>query len=193
MFGILDLIFPPLCLHCRSYMKTNYLCETCWIESALIDPESRCIHCFDSVSEKMALCMRCRKDPLLPFPRAAMFEKAAPIVSLLDEEAADAIAGFAYYQWLRLDAPEPDFVIPVRRNKVAKKFAEFLDKPCPDVFQRISYPISRKRYELKKNLIEEKANILLFDHDNEFEELKMACGAISEAFPKKVYLLSLLL
>lgn len=193
--ALVDLVFPPLCSHCNSYTKLNYLCETCWKESALLDPFGRCLHCFAELEEDGTLCATCKQQPQLPFQRAALFDHRSPIFTLMNDDVATAIAGFAYYQWLRLDWEEPDLIVAVspHRKESTRMFAELCAKPSPHLFRRIAWPLNQQRWEVEEELIEEGATILLFDEGCSSRQLQMAAAALSTAFPKKVYLLSLFL
>lgn len=186
---VADLLFPPVCFVCEESVRGALLCPRCWEESRLIEPKGRCIHCFE-LSEH-SLCEMCQKDPLLPYPRAAVFEREAPILTLVDEEADDAVAGFAYYQWQQLHLPEPDFIIPIHAPGLARALAKLHQKPSVDLF-RVRRPFrGAERWELKEGLIPEEAILQLLDTEGDMESLKFASAAISEAFPKRVHILSL--
>jgi hypothetical protein len=161
----------------------------CWELSQVIDPKSRCIHCFKE--SETSLCVRCAKNPLLPYPRAAVFETEAPILQLQDEEATEAFAGYAYYQWQQLNLADPDFIVSVVPSKIAKGFARLCNKPNLNLFRRRFSLGQRERWELREGLISEDANLLLFDPGCKWEELEAACRTIAEAFPKRVSILSL--
>jgi len=193
---LLDLFFPPLCKHCGEVTAFPYLCEECWQASQLLNPEGRCFHCFEEINEPTGLCDRCRHKPLLPFPRAALFAREAPICRLMNrEESAEPMAGFALYQWLRLHWKEADLIAPIppHKRKVARIFADLAQIRCPNLFRRIPWPLYPPRWEVKEQMIEEDATLLLFDEGCTFKELQMACAAIAQTFPKKVYVLSLTL
>jgi hypothetical protein len=154
-----------------------------------MDPKGRCIHCFKEC--ETSLCIRCAKNPLLPYPRAAIFDAEAPILRLQDEEAIAAFAGFAYYQWQQLALPDPDFIVPVLPSDIAKGFAQLCNKPSLNLFRRRFSFGQSERWELREGLIPEDANLLLFDPGCKWQELESACRTISEAFPKRVSILSL--
>jgi hypothetical protein len=149
------------------------------------------MHCFES--SENSLCLRCIKDPELPYPRAAVFERDAPILRIKDEEGSAALAGFAYHQLQQLNQPDPDFLVSVVPSPIAKALAMLCQIPSPNLFRR-KIPFGKsERWELRSGLIPEDAVICLFDPGAKLQELKFACATISEAFPKKVYILSLVL
>lgn len=192
MKALLNLVFPPLCVHCGMETPLRYLCETCWNESEVVNPQERCEHCFQECEEGRC-CAKCLRKPVIPFTRAAAFDRRAPFTRLIDEEKAHALAGFAYYQWLRLNWLEPDLIaaIPPHKNTIARAFAEIAEKPCPHLFKRIAWPLRAQRWKLQNHLVEEGSTVLLFDEGCTPKQLKMAIAALSGAFPKKIYILSL--
>jgi len=191
---LLDLFFPPTCIHCGEDTSLYYLCKECWLESKLLPLDGRCLHCFQEIDEPSGLCSRCRHAPLLPFPRAALFAKEAPISRLLNrEESIKPLAGFCVYQWLKLEWKTPDLIasIPPHKKKVARRFAELLHIPSPHLFRVLSWPLYPRKWEVNEKLIDDDTTLLLIDDGCTFEELQMASRALSMAFPKKVYILSL--
>ena len=192
--SLLDLIFPPFCVECGDYTDLKYLCQNCWAQSGLLDIHDRCRHCFDEIGQE-SICAKCLSHPTLPFERAAVFDARMPIRRLLKEDTVNAAAGFSYYQWLRLDWKEPDLIVPIpsRHFGVAKQFAQLCNKPCVDLFRKIAWPLGSQRWEVRDQLIEENSTILLFDEGCSLKQLQLASAALSTAFPKKVYLISLFL
>lgn len=168
---LLDLIYPPLCLSCKERCSTKHLCAACWELSAPLDPAERCRHCF---GEKEGICKECRPAPALPIPRASVFDARAPI-RLLREPDWDALAGFAYIQWARLDWPHPDALIPLK-DRASFLFARALGR-------LIQAPLAKEANE---------GQILyLLDAGNPLETLRQAALDHSESFPRKMFLFSL--
>lgn len=191
---LLDLAFPPRCLHCKAFCDASYFCKNCWCNSSILDLEHRCIHCFETVEPPESLCVSCRHNPYLPFPRAAVFEIDAPILALKGRDAGQAMAGFAYYQWLRLGWKKPDLIVPTlpNRSAVGRFFAELCDCPCPNLFRRIAWPLGTETLEIR-DFLEEDLSILLVDDGCTPKQRQLACSAISHAFPKSVHIISLIL
>ncbi|MES2273292.1 MAG: hypothetical protein V4487_03790 [Chlamydiota bacterium] len=185
----LDFIFPPLCLSCSERCSTKFFCPTCWELCAPPDPLERCRHCFGEISQLGEVCGQCRKGPLLPIERAYVFEAGAPIWRFRKEEPS-AIASFAVNQWIRLEWPVPDAIIPMPdpiSESITKAFASLLE--CPLVKALRS---EGPRFELKEGLIKEDLQLLLMNGSNSVESLRAAASALTEAFPKRTYLLSLI-
>lgn len=190
--AIVDLLFPPLCATCGNRLCHSQLCDICWEASRIVDPSHRCIHCF--ASSETSLCGQCSEKPAMPYPRAVVFEREAPILHLIDEEsaeAAEAWAGFAFVQLQQLGWPEPDFLVSVVPSPIAKSLAVLCNKASSNFFRRRFSLGKAEKWELREGLISEDAIIVLFDPGCKPKELENACAAISEAFPKKVYILSL--
>jgi hypothetical protein len=127
----------------------------------------------------------------MPYPRAVVFEREAPILHLIDEESVEAVAGFAFVALQQLGWPEPDFLVSVIPSPISNALAVLCNKVSPNFFQRRFFLGRPEKWELREGLIPEDAIIVLFDPGCKPKELENACAAISEAFPKKVYILSL--
>lgn len=99
-------------------------------------------------------------------------------------EAVDALAGFALFQWIQLEWPMPDAVIPMPDSvQVAAAFASFLKLPLVQALKITC--------DYHEDRLEDDQILLLFDVSNPLAQLQKAASALSEAFPKRIYLLSL--
>ncbi len=183
----LDFIFPPLCLDCREFCSTKHFCPECWQLCAPPDPADRCRQCFDELDRRGDLCAQCRQKAHLPVERAYVFNPDAPIWRLR-EEHGKALAAYAIYQWIRLDWPLPDVIIPMPEKEsveAGKYFSQFLDIPYISLLRK-----GEMGYDLRKKNIDEGKIFLLIDVDNPLDLLQKAAYALSEVLPKKIYLLS---
>ena len=150
----------------------------------LPDPAYRCRHCFEEVDEIGGLCLTCRKKRCLSVPRAYVFDPESP-ARLLGIEEEEAMAGFALLQWIQLEWPMPNAIVPMPDSiPIASAFARFLDLP---LIQALS-----KQCEYQEERLEEDQIILLFDISNSLPNLQKAALSLSASFPKRVFLLSLL-
>ena len=182
---MIDLIFPPLCLACREECRTRFLCPSCWQLCLLPDPVERCRHCFEELDRKENLCSQCRKEKILPAIRAYVFDPESPAHHLA-LEPPDGMASFALIQWVALDWPLPDAVIPMPDRdsvEIGRMFAFLLNIPFMKAL--------RANCDYKEDRLEEGKELLLFDVSHPVETLQKATLALSEAFPKRIYLLSL--
>jgi hypothetical protein len=152
----------------------------------LPDPVERCRHCFEELDGKGNLCLQCRKEKWLPIVRAYVFDPESP-AHFLGTEALDAMAGFALIQWIQLEWPLPDGIVPMPdADSIAIGGA---------LARQLNVPFIRalnSDWSYKEDRLEEDQELLLFDVSNSIEKLKKAAYALGEAFPKRVYLLSLL-
>ncbi len=181
---VLDWIFPPYCLACRELCSTKYLCPDCWLLCELPDPVGRCRHCFEELDQRGNLCAQCRHKAFLWAIRAFVFDPAAP-ARYLDLEATHAFAAFAFLQWIQLEWPLPDAVIPMPDSHgIAKALSLLLDRP---LIRALHSDCTYRDDSLEEDLL-----LLLVDISQPLETLKKVELALSEAFPKRIYLLSLL-
>lgn len=185
MHYFLNCIFPPLCLSCKEKCATKFFCPACWLLCELPDPAERCRNCFETLDERGNLCVRCRHKPILPCVRATVFDSESP-ARLLGLEVPDAMAGFALLQWIQLEWPMPDAIVPMPDPDsiaMGQAFAWLLNLP----FVRAL----RSDCAYRENRLEEEGNLLLIDISSSMEKLKKAACALSESFPKRIFLLTL--
>lgn len=183
ILSMLHFLFPPLCISCGEKCGTKLLCPDCWVLCELPDPISRCRHCFEALDERADLCISCRQKQKLSAPRAYVFDPESP-ARCLGVESVEAMAGFAILQWIELDWPDPDAVIPMPDSiPIAASFASFLNKP---LIQALS-----GAFEYRQDRLEEGQILILFDISNPLSNLKKAVQSLSGSLPKKIYLLSL--
>jgi hypothetical protein len=115
-----------------------------------------------------------------------VFDPESP-ARFLGTEAIDAMASFSFLQWIHLEWPIPDALIPMPDADsiaIGSALAQLLDIP----FIRALH----SNCEYKEERLEEDQILLLFDVSNSIADLRKGSMALSEAFPKRIYLLSLL-
>ncbi len=167
--------------------ETRLFCPECWEECSLPDPAGRCRHCFEEMEEE--ICQRCRNKAALPFPAAFVFEAtpAALLLSSMVKENPEAMASFALVQWERLDWPIPDIILPLPKAKgLARGFASLLNCFFADALKDGS-----EGWECDTSFFQEDSSVLLISVGNSFDEIHQAFDAVSDAFPKRVFVLSL--
>jgi len=185
----LDCIFPPLCEVCKERCHTRFFCADCWNICALVDPLHRCRHCFQEIEEG-TLCRICQRDPWLPFPFAYVFESSAQAYRLCREgkEHPDAMTAFMVVQWEKLRWPIPDVVVPLPGARCfAKSFSSWLETSYAPVLSRCL-----DQWDCDVEALQEDQTLLLLGEKVSRSMLQGAIEALSEAFPKKIYVLSLL-
>lgn len=120
--GALDLLYPPLCVGCRSQVaEPGSLCAACWQNIDFLDGPG-CVCCglpFDLDPGGETLCAACLADPP-SFDRARAVmryddKSRGPILAFKHGDRLDLVPGFA--RWLRragrqlLD--DTDVIVPV--------------------------------------------------------------------------------
>ncbi len=179
---LVDLIFPPLCRNCKETCKTKFFCLECWKLFVPPDPLSHCRHCFEELEEKGPLCPPCARNPHLAVHRALVFDTQAPVY-FLDRDLAKGFAGFGYLQWLQLDWPTPDAVIPfAQAEPIAKTLAQLMEAPYLKALLPDGSAIEER--------LEPDQILLLVSFDTRKEEIERAVQSLLEAFPKRIYLLT---
>ena len=122
--SFLDLIYPPLCLHCDETLESGckIFCRSCLEMMEMIDPLTRCSLCFSSDldREKENKCQGCRKNPRNISHIASVFDYEGPAATLVKQlkyggQSYLAKGGGAYLaaQFLTLGWPIPDFILPM--------------------------------------------------------------------------------
>lgn len=129
--GMLDLIYPPQCLHCNDSLKNEspLLCSHCLSLMTLIDPASRCPLCFSSdyQPDVETICQVCRKNPYELERIGAAFDYFGPAATLVTHlkygKLAYLSAGMGAYlaaQLLILKWPLPDLIVPMPLSRLKK-------------------------------------------------------------------------
>lgn len=117
-----DLLYPPLCLHCKDTLNTDssLLCKPCGNLLELIDPEQRCPYCFTQTSIANTPCEECYKRPSLFYRVASCFDYEGPAATLISQlkfsnqsYLSKGMGAYLVAQLLKLDWPIPDVIIPV--------------------------------------------------------------------------------
>ncbi len=179
-----EFIFPPFCHFCQERCDTKVFCPECWKLCELPDPAERCRHCFEEIDEKSLLCKTCKKQPPLNYYRAHVFESGAPIGRL---QEMDVFAWFAICQWIRLDWPFPDAIIPMPDSQsisFAKEFAKIVESP-------IVRAIRKGGFGWRREILEDNQDLLVLEVGNTIESLRIGTSVLAESFPKSCHVLSL--
>lgn len=121
--AFLHLAYPPLCYSCENGISNGegLLCVECLRLLELIDPQERCPYCFSGqFCLEQRTCPDCANKKPLFTQMAAAFDYIGPAASLLKKfkyankpHLAQGLAAYLTVQFLQLDWPMPDFIIPV--------------------------------------------------------------------------------
>ncbi len=114
----LNLIYPPLCIHCEQTLekKRSLLCATCLELLISLTNEGRCLTCF---AELEGRCERCRKRSVVIRRQAAVCQSIGPAQTLISRlekgelGLVQHIASLMLLQWTTLGWPVPDFIVPL--------------------------------------------------------------------------------
>jgi competence protein ComFC len=129
--SFLDFIYPPHCLHCHGCLEEDcyVFCRTCSLLLEQIDPNTRCPFCFSiEFDQEFKKCNSSCKQYIKHVKRiASVFDYEGPSASLVKHMkygGQDYLAkgGGAYLaaQFLALDWPKPDYIIPMPMSRLRK-------------------------------------------------------------------------
>jgi predicted amidophosphoribosyltransferase len=124
---LLNLFYPPLCLHCQALLSNRQLlfCPICLEQISLIDAKERCRTCFAEIDR--GKCNRCIKRKVVIQHQIAACEMFGPAKTILNgiqsgkRECIPAAASLMAYQWLEMKMPLPDFLVPLPSRFLEKQ------------------------------------------------------------------------
>ncbi|MEI8365131.1 MAG: ComF family protein [Parachlamydiaceae bacterium] len=191
--SLLDLLYPPLCLHCKESLENGnpIFCTMCSSLLTFIDREERCPYCFSShfTPGTATCCQSCLEYPLLFDRVASAFDYEGPPATLIKQlkyggqiHLAKGAAAFLVAQFISLEWPMPDVIVPMpssflRRLErgfnqsllIAETFGQLVNRPVKDILIRTSGDFSQaglnheQRLKLRSSSFELKPGISLHD------------------------------
>lgn len=222
--GFLSLVYPALCLHCKDGLhNTDHpLCPTCLELLDVINPADRCIYCFSTdPCPKKKICTRCSKESPTLNGIASVFDHIGPAATLIKKlkysnqpYLAQGCGAFMSAQFLRLNWPMPDLVIPIpisfahliergynQSYLLAESFAKSLHCPFTEALKRKSGDYSQaglnkyQRSQLTGNTIhlkkgqqlQDKTILLIDDVMTTGSTLRKSAEALMDECPKSIY------
>lgn len=173
--SLLDLLYPPLCLHCKEYFQhdCNLFCRTCLSLFDQIDPLTRCPFCFNSeFNPEERCCTDCKKQPRRIKRIAAVFDYVGPPATLIkhlkyggQSYLAKGAGALMAMQFFSMDWPMPDFIIPMPMSRLrkmdrgynqsellAESLAALLQRPICKALKRKSGDFSQAGLDYKQRL-----------------------------------------
>lgn len=179
------LIYPSTCIHCSVLLGNDFsvLCESCLHLMDLIDPAMRCSFCF---SEYQNDCLECKHTPSLFAGIATAFDYVGPAATLIKKlkygnqpYLAEGCSGFLAAQFLRLEWPMPDVIIPVPISRtrqwtrgynqsllLSQGLSKILNIPVQDSIKRKSGDFSQAGLSRKQRLELDGKNFILKSNQN---------------------------
>ena len=195
---VLHLIFPPLCLSCKEGRAEKWFCSACWEQCSLADPLERCRHCF--AEEERLLCAQCRRDPILCFPRAYLFDRTLPASILLSkiEGIEKTLAACAFVFWTKLTEDVPDAILAVPDEggkksifRIAKELACFFQRPYVRGLKRSYQAFLKPTLLCISSAPSSFRHVLALDSASSLSWLEKASTKMAEMFPRKLTIISL--
>ncbi len=186
--AFIDLVYPPLCLHCKSLRQPGFtlFCETCQNALQILSPDEHCPYCFTpEIEGKSSPCYKCIKQKP-EFISAAVFSYSDSAASLVRQlkygnqpYLAKGAGAYMAAQLLNLDWPMPDLIVPVpiaftrwitrgynQSRLLADSIGHILNVPVDDLLKRKSGGFSQaglshvQRMNMDGSLIELKTGKL---------------------------------
>lgn len=182
--SFLSLVYPPLCLHCKSGLHdaSLLLCEDCLLLMELIEPKERCPYCFSpQYCPEQRFCVDCKRRPPILNGLGASFDYIGPAASLVKKlkysdqtYLAKGCGAYLAAQFLRLDWPMPDVIIPVpiafthwlergynQSLLLSKQLGALLQSPVQEALVRKSGDFSQAGLSLEQRRKLESGSIFL--------------------------------
>lgn len=121
--GLTYFVFAPECLECRALLRNDErgFCSSCSTLFEILPKEHHCRHCFKEIGiTTHRICSDCRfmDQPLTQIAAACTYQgPAATMVRKMKYGnlpwLSKSAAAFMAIQWVTLDWPMPDYIIPV--------------------------------------------------------------------------------
>jgi competence protein ComFC len=213
---ILNILFPPLCLHCEERLekKRALFCTVCLEQLAPIDQEGRCRICFAEEDP----CQRCITRTVVIKRQAAAcsnFGSARTLAAYLEKGNAEflpAAASLMLLQFFHLQWPLPDLIIPLpgslwERCKKGKSMNALLVQEMARLLQCPSEIVLRAAFDKrsflekaeirtkpilierkKKHLCDKRLLLLAVKLDDDL--FRQAAEALLEGFASEIFALS---
>lgn len=153
-----DLLYPPLCLHCQVTLPVRgpLFCSLCLEQLELMETANRCRTCFSLFYK--GRCERCIHRPVVIRRQLAACEAIGPASTLLaaflqgKEEVLSGMASLMGYQWLKEKMLLPDLLIPLPGGGEVKKMSRGLALEVGKIFDVPVRSSLRQRWDYHRFL-----------------------------------------
>lgn len=164
----------------------GFFCNECIVQLEFLNPEGRCVYCFGGDLEgKGEICGGCRKGGALLDRCMAAFDYYGPAATLVKKMKyggqaylAKGAASFMVAQFIELDVPLPDYVVPVpmpflrklergynQSLLIAQAFGKMIERPVYDCLKKEANPYRSAGMNRKQRL--EQVGEVVFKGDKE--------------------------
>jgi competence protein ComFC len=226
--AVVDFIYPSACIHCGAPSSYNEgpLCNECAELLELINPIERCPYCFSSdYDQAKKVCYPCFMETPTLQRCAAVFDYEGPAASIVSRMKysrqpwlAEGAGAYLALQWLTLDWPKPDIIVPVpltflhrltrgynQSLLLSQSMGKIIDAPVREILKRGILDFSqagmtRKQrlqldadsFSLKRHInIMDKTILLVDDVSTTGKTMACCAEALYAGYPKAVYGISL--
>ncbi len=226
--SFISLVYPPICIHCDAPLSdpSSLFCNSCGELITLLNHENRCPRCFSSdYSIATKRCRNCYENGIIFHGCASALEYIGPATTLVKNlkyssqpYLADGAGAYMAAQFLSLDWPIPDIIVPVplslthkfqrgynQAYLLAKAFSSIipchicntLTRRCDSYSQTNLSQQQRKvmgSHDIivkKGSLITDKTILIIDDVTTTGTTLRRCAEAIAEYYPRKIYALTL--
>ncbi len=197
--SLLDLIYPPACMHCHASLDTHApLCPECLESFTLLSEEGHCGKCFTEIPTIVGTCKPCQEIRHSTSKLSSCFDAYGPAKSLVkgfeqgQYHLAKDIAAYLLIQLDLLRFPTFD-TITIAPNHfqspqalIAKEVAKALN--CPFKFTLKRHFTPNPTFSLKKkcNIINQKVLLLGISMQTR-NTLRSAAWALDLGGPETIY------
>ena len=219
-----NFIYPSHCLHCslRIRHSLGVFCELCSHQLELLSLVDRCPICFgEDFDKSQEICYTCFLHPPVLKRCAAVFDYTGPAASLIKQMKygnqpylARGIGAYLAVQWLKLNWPLPDLIVPVpltlthRLSRgynqsllIAQSMNLILGSKVKSIIRRSLFDTSQaglnKRERLHLNAesfslkgkadVRDQVILIVDDVITTGKTLHSCAEALNEGFPKSIY------
>lgn len=222
--GLRYFILAPECLECKTLLRREErcFCSACLHLFELLDPSNRCDHCFKEMKNQgQPICSDCLKSEHWMTKVASACDYIGPAATMIrlmkygnQPTLAKTAAAYMALQWVSLEWPLPDFIIPtpctwLRRFDRGYNQAELMALELGSILgvpvatnlkrkvgdfsqaglsreQRLSQPLSTF-YVRGKPVLEDKIVLLVDDVMTTGRTLNVCAEVIQGQLPKDIY------
>lgn len=200
MTVLLDLLYPPKCIHCNTMLAAHaLLCSECLETFLLIPEDGRCMKCFCEIDTVTGICKPCREISHPFYKLAACFDAYGPARSIANAllkqrhfHFAKDIASFIIIQLEALKYPSFDAFTLVPGHfhtphlAIAKELSRMLSIPFRNLLTRRLTPYPSFSLRKKCNIINQ--NVLLLDISMQTRStIRSAAWALDRGCPETIY------